>query len=84
MLKFRWICSRDYGVMGVLSLGVWLPSNFQRPLAAKLCQTPKSFRGARTCSGYHHAKFGGAWISLAARVAKNVEFLQRAALQALY
>jgi len=24
---------------------------------------------------YHHAKFGGAWISPAAGVAKNVEFL---------
>ena len=24
---------------------------------------------------YHHAKFGGAWISTAAGVAKNVEFL---------
>jgi len=23
---------------------------------------------------YHHAKFGGAWTSLAVRAAKNVEF----------
>jgi len=29
---------------------VWLSPNFQRPLEAKLCQIPKSFRGARTCS----------------------------------
>ena len=37
--------------MGVLSWGVRLPPNFQRPLAAKLCVKPsKSFRGARTCS----------------------------------
>ena len=39
-------------------------------------QTPKSFRGARTCSRscilYHHAKFGGARISPATGVAKNV------------
>jgi len=36
---------------------------------------------------YHHAKFGGAQISPATGVAKDVEFLQRAAmlaLQALY
>jgi len=26
--------------MGVLSWGVWLPPNFQRPLAAKLCVRP--------------------------------------------
>jgi len=41
-------------------------------------QTPKSFRGARTCSlevVYHHGKFAGARISPAAGVAKNVEFL---------
>jgi len=33
---------------------------------------------------YHHAKFGWARISPAAVATKNVEFLQRAALQALY
>jgi len=39
-------------------------------------QTPKSFRGARTTLEvlYHHAKFGGARISPAVGVAKNVEF----------
>jgi len=40
-------------------------------------QTPKSFRGARTCSRSSitvHAKFGWARISPAAGAAKNVEF----------
>jgi len=41
-------------------------------------RTRKSFGGARTSSSlkvlYHHAKFGGARISPAAGLAKNVEF----------
>ena len=40
VLKFRWICSRGYGVMVVLSWRVWLSPNFQRLLAAELCVTP--------------------------------------------
>jgi len=35
VLKFGWICSRGYGVMGV-----GFPRNFQRPLTAKLCVRP--------------------------------------------
>ena len=40
MLKFGWIRSMGYVVMGVLSSGIWLPPNFQRPLAAKLWVRP--------------------------------------------
>jgi len=46
------------------------------PSGETMRQTPKSIRGARTCSRvlYHHAKFGGAQISPAVGAAKNVEF----------
>jgi len=40
----RW-CSRDYGVMGVLNSVSLVPSNFQRPLVAKLCRTRNVFGG---------------------------------------
>ena len=61
--------------MGVLSSGVRLPPNFQRPLAAKLCVRPAKV--LQRCKNvlevlYHHAKFGGVRISSAAGVAKNV------------
>jgi len=56
-----------------------LPPNFQRPLAAKVCvrsrnvlEVQERARGFEVL--YHHAKFGGARISPAAGVAKNVEF----------
>ena len=56
---------------------VWLSPNFQRPLAAKLCVRPQTFWRCKNTLEvlYHHAKFGGARISLAAGVDKNVEFL---------
>ena len=51
LLKFRWICSRDYGVMGVLSRrGLVIPKFSPPPSGETMRQTPKSFRGARTCS----------------------------------
>ena len=65
------------GVMGVLSSQVLVIPKFSTPPSGEtMRQTPISFRGARTCSrsSYHHAKFGGARISPAAGVAKNVEF----------
>jgi len=31
LLKFGWTCSRGYGVMGVLSWGVWFPQIFSAP-----------------------------------------------------
>ena len=58
--------------------GVRLPPNFQCPLAAKLCvRLPKVFWRCKNVLEvlYHHAKFGGARISLAAGMAKNLEFL---------
>ena len=33
------LAARGYGVMGVLSSGGLVTPNFQRPLAAKLCET---------------------------------------------
>jgi len=56
--------------------GSGYPQIFSTPSGETMRHTPKSFRGVRTCSKvlYHHAKFGGAPISPAARVAKNVEF----------
>ena len=42
VLKFGWICSRGYGVMGVLSWWGLVTPNFQRPLAAKVCVKPKN------------------------------------------
>ena len=57
--------------------GVWLSSNFQRPLAAKLCIKPREkFWKCKNVLEvlYHRAKFGGARISPDAGAAKNVEF----------
>jgi len=51
LLKFRWICSRGYGVMGVLSWwGLVIPKLSAPPSGETMHQTPKSFRGTRTCS----------------------------------
>jgi len=49
---------------------------FSVPLAAKLCVRPQMFSRYKNVLEvlYHHAKFGGARISPAAWVAKNVEF----------
>ena len=54
-----------------------LSPNFQRPLAAKLYVRPQKFWRCKNVLEvlYHLAKFGGARISPAAGVAKNVEFL---------
>jgi len=41
-----------YGVLGVLSWGSRVTPKFSAPLPAKLRRTPKSYRGARTCSTY--------------------------------
>jgi len=58
--------------------GLVVPKFSALPSGETMRQTPKSFRGARTKNMlevlYHHAKFGGARISPAAGVAKNVEF----------
>jgi len=77
MLKFGWICSRGCGVMGVLSRGVLVSPKFSVPPSGEtMRQTAKSFAGARTCSrsSITMPTFGGARISPAAGVAKNVEF----------
>ena len=51
LLKFRWICSRGYGIMGVLSWqGLAVPKFSAPPSGDTMRQTPKSFRGAKTCS----------------------------------
>jgi len=51
LLKFGWICSRGYGVMGVLSWGGLVSPKFSvPPSGATVRQTPKCFRGTRTCS----------------------------------
>ena len=68
LLKGLW----SYG--GFNLMGVWLPPNFQCPLAAKLRQIPKRFRGARTCSRFSITMPNlGDRISPAAGAAKNVE-----------
>jgi len=56
--------------------GVWLSPNFQRPLASKLCVRPQKFYRYKNVLEvlYHRALFGGARISPAAGVTKNVEF----------
>jgi len=58
--------------------GVGLPSNFQRPLAAKLCDRPPNvLEVQRTCSKSSitmPSVHGWAPISLAAAAAKNVSF----------
>ena len=63
-----------YGVFNLRVSGC--PPNFQCPLAAKLCVRPQTFSRRKNVLEdlYHHAKFGGARISPAAGVAKNVEF----------
>jgi len=62
--------------MGVLMCRVWLSPNFQRPLVAKLCVRPQKLWRRKDVLEvlYYHAKFGGARISPAAGVAKNVTF----------
>ena len=54
---------------------VWLFPNFWHPLAAKLCVRPQKFSRCKNVLKvlYHLAKFGGARVSSAAGVAKNVE-----------
>ena len=50
-VKFRWICTRGYGVMGVFNLRGLVIPNFSAPPGGEIMrQTHKSFRGARTCS----------------------------------
>jgi len=42
LLKFGWICSRGYGVMGVLSWGRLVTPKFSGPPSGEtMCQTPK-------------------------------------------
>ena len=49
VLKFGWICSRGYGVIGVLSWrGLFILKFSVLPSGETMCQTPKSFRGARS------------------------------------
>jgi len=51
VLKLCWICSRGYGVTRVLSWGGLLAPKFSAPPSGEtMRQTPKRFRGARTCS----------------------------------
>ena len=51
LFKFRSICSRDYGVMGVLSWWCQVSGKSSATCSGKTVrQTPKSFPGARTCS----------------------------------
>jgi len=76
VLKFGRLHSRGHGVMGVLSWGIGFPPNFQRPIAVKLYGGPPNVYEVKNVPEvlYHHAKFGGARISRAARATKNVEF----------
>jgi len=49
--KFGWICSRACGVMGGFRFrGLVTPKFSTPPSGETMYQTPKSFRGARTCS----------------------------------
>ena len=51
VLKFRWICSRGYGVMGVLSWWCRVAAKFSTARRGEtMHRIPKSFRGARTRS----------------------------------
>ena len=51
VLKFGWICSRGYGVMGVLSWGGRVSLKFSAPPSGETMRhTTKRFRGERTCS----------------------------------
>jgi len=44
LLKFRWICSRNYGVMGVVSWGCPVTPKFSAPSSgATVRQTPERF-----------------------------------------
>ena len=72
LLKFGWICSRGYGGFKLS----WLPSNFQYPLAAKLCvRARKVFEVQERAWGpLSPCQFGGARISPDAGTAKNVRF----------
>jgi len=57
--------------------GTGFPRIFSAPNGKTMHWTPKSFRGARTCSIdvlCYNAKFGGALVSLAAGTAKNVKY----------
>jgi len=52
LLKFGWIYSKGYGVMGVLNWGDGFPQNYQCPLVAKLyVGPPKVFEVQKTCLG---------------------------------
>ena len=51
VLKLGWICSRGYGVMGVLSWGGRVSPKFSAPPSGEtMRQTTKRFPGERTCS----------------------------------
>ena len=63
--------------MGVLSLRGLITPKFSAPPSGETMRpTPKSFWRCKNMLEvlYHRTKFGGAWISPAAGVAKNVEF----------
>jgi len=62
--------------MGVLSCGSRVSPNIQRPIAAKLCSTPKVLEmQERTRGPLSPCMFGRSQISPAAGAAKNAEFL---------
>jgi len=72
LLKFRYICSRGYGFMGVLSWWCRVSANSSIPRSGKtMHQTSKSFKGARTCS---RSSITVPSLSPAAVTAKNIEF----------
>jgi len=51
LLKLHSICSRDYGVMGVLSWRCLVAPKSSAPHSGEtMRQTPRNFRDARTCS----------------------------------
>jgi len=69
--------------MGVLSgRCLVIPKFLAPPSGETMRQTPKSFWRCKNVLEvlYHHAKFGGARISPAAEVAKNVEFFSSVCL----
>ena len=57
--------------------GVQLPPDFQRPLAVNLCITPPKVLRCKNVFKvfYHHAKFGGAWMTPTAEAAKNIKII---------
>ena len=69
LLKWLW----SYG--GFKLRGSGYPQNFSAPSGETMRHT-QSFWSCKNVLEvlYHQAKFGGAWISLAAGVAKNVDF----------